>query len=150
VRYPLWLPHAAPFTLVPGGPRHLVLGSLGVTTERSHQPLPQGGRDEHRKQGFRRRRRDTGRQLPPGQYLTTDFPVLSAGPTPRIPLDAWEFTVTTIRVYGPDPGFVGRCLHCEGVLLRLVRTPDAVWLDFSGVAALRIPMPTDTAGETHQ
>jgi DMSO/TMAO reductase YedYZ molybdopterin-dependent catalytic subunit len=33
--------------------------------------------------------------LPPGQYLTEDFPVLSAGPTPRIPLDAWEFTVTT-------------------------------------------------------
>jgi DMSO/TMAO reductase YedYZ molybdopterin-dependent catalytic subunit len=33
--------------------------------------------------------------LPPGQYLTTDFPVLSAGPTPRIPLDVWEFTVTT-------------------------------------------------------
>ena len=45
--------------------------------------------------GFRRRRRDSGRQLPPGQYLTTDFPVLSAGPTPHIPLDACEFTVTT-------------------------------------------------------
>ena len=24
---------------------------------------------------------------PPGQYLTTDFSVLSAGPTPNIPLD---------------------------------------------------------------
>src|SRR4029450_10368290 len=45
--------------------------------------------------GFSRRRRDSGRQLPPGQYLTNDFPVLSAGPTPRIPLDTWEFTVTT-------------------------------------------------------
>jgi DMSO/TMAO reductase YedYZ molybdopterin-dependent catalytic subunit len=45
--------------------------------------------------GFRGRRQDSGRQLPPGQYLTRDFPVLSAGPTPRIPLDAWEFTVTT-------------------------------------------------------
>jgi DMSO/TMAO reductase YedYZ molybdopterin-dependent catalytic subunit len=45
--------------------------------------------------GFRGRRGDSGRQLPPGQYLTHDFPVLSAGPTPRIPLDAWEFTVTT-------------------------------------------------------
>ena len=29
------------------------------------------------------------------KYLTSDFPVLSAGPTPRIPLDAWEFFVTT-------------------------------------------------------
>ena len=34
-------------------------------------------------------------QLPPGQYLTEDFPVLSAGPTPRIPLDRWEFVITT-------------------------------------------------------
>jgi len=45
--------------------------------------------------GFRGRRRDGGRELPPVQYLTHDFPVLSAGPTPRIPLDAWEFAVTT-------------------------------------------------------
>ena len=45
--------------------------------------------------GFQGRRRDSSRQLPPGQYLTSDFPVLSAGPTPRIPLDAWEFFVTT-------------------------------------------------------
>jgi hypothetical protein len=29
-----------------------------------------------------------------------------------------------------------------------VRTPDALWLDFSGVSALRIPMPTDAAAET--
>jgi DMSO/TMAO reductase YedYZ molybdopterin-dependent catalytic subunit len=40
-----------------------------------------------------RRERDSG--LPPGQYLTHDFPVLSAGPTPSIPLDSWEFTITT-------------------------------------------------------
>jgi DMSO/TMAO reductase YedYZ molybdopterin-dependent catalytic subunit len=45
--------------------------------------------------GFQGRRRDSSGQLPPGQYLTSDFPVLSAGPTPRISLDAWEFTVTT-------------------------------------------------------
>ena len=44
--------------------------------------------------GFRRRRADDDR-LPPGQYLTNDFPVLSAGPTPRVPLDAWTFTVRT-------------------------------------------------------
>jgi DMSO/TMAO reductase YedYZ molybdopterin-dependent catalytic subunit len=45
--------------------------------------------------GFRGRRRDSGQRLPPGQYLTDDFPVLSAGPTPRISLDDWEFTVAT-------------------------------------------------------
>ena len=44
--------------------------------------------------GFTGRARDSGSKLPPGQYLTRDFPVLSAGPTPRIPLGRWEFVVT--------------------------------------------------------
>jgi DMSO/TMAO reductase YedYZ molybdopterin-dependent catalytic subunit len=44
--------------------------------------------------GFRGRRQDvpTGR-VPPGQYVTRDFPVLSAGPTPHTPLDRWSFTI---------------------------------------------------------
>jgi DMSO/TMAO reductase YedYZ molybdopterin-dependent catalytic subunit len=45
--------------------------------------------------GFSGRRRAADATLPPGQYLTEDFPVLSAGPTPRIPLDRWEFTIDT-------------------------------------------------------
>ena len=48
--------------------------------------------------------------------------------------------LATFRVYGSEPGFVGRCPGCENVLLRMVRTPDAVWLDMSGMSALRIPM----------
>jgi DMSO/TMAO reductase YedYZ molybdopterin-dependent catalytic subunit len=32
-------------------------------------------------------------RLPPGQYETNDFPVLSAGPTPRTSLSVWDFTV---------------------------------------------------------
>ena len=43
--------------------------------------------------GFTGRRGSADAKLPPGQYLTTDFPVLSAGPTPRVPLDKWEFTI---------------------------------------------------------
>jgi len=43
--------------------------------------------------GFSGRRSAGDEKLPPGQYVTTDFPVLSAGPTPRVPLDQWEFTV---------------------------------------------------------
>ena len=39
-------------------------------------------------------RRDSDPDLPPGQYLTHDFPVLSAGPTPAIALDEWSFTFT--------------------------------------------------------
>ena len=45
--------------------------------------------------GFSGRRREHDPNLPPGQYLTDDFPVLSAGPTPRVPLDEWQFTITT-------------------------------------------------------
>jgi len=43
--------------------------------------------------GFHGRRPVDEDRLPPGQYLTDDFPVLSAGPTPRVPLDAWSFTI---------------------------------------------------------
>ena len=31
----------------------------------------------------------------PGQYLTDDFPVLSAGPTPHTPLEEWTFAVVS-------------------------------------------------------
>jgi DMSO/TMAO reductase YedYZ molybdopterin-dependent catalytic subunit len=46
--------------------------------------------------GFRGRRTDdaTRSRLPPGQYLERGFPVLSAGPTPRTPLDRWSFEVS--------------------------------------------------------
>ncbi|MBA3733633.1 MAG: sulfite oxidase-like oxidoreductase [Actinobacteria bacterium] len=46
--------------------------------------------------GFRGRRRDDAPsdRVPPGQYVADDFPVLSAGPTPRNPLDEWDLTVT--------------------------------------------------------
>ena len=43
--------------------------------------------------GFSGRRSVADAKLPPGQYLTTDFPVLSAGPTPSVSLDNWEFTI---------------------------------------------------------
>ncbi|BCJ67926.1 sulfite oxidase-like oxidoreductase [Polymorphospora rubra] len=45
--------------------------------------------------GFQGRRRTTQPALPPGQYLVEDFPVLSAGPTPRVDLDHWEFVIAT-------------------------------------------------------
>ena len=44
--------------------------------------------------GFRGRRGPTDdARLPPGQYLESSFPVLSAGPTPRTPLSEWDFTL---------------------------------------------------------
>jgi DMSO/TMAO reductase YedYZ molybdopterin-dependent catalytic subunit len=49
--------------------------------------------------GFRGRRQPaaTASRVPPGQYETPDFPVLSAGPTPHTSLATWNFTVG-----GPD------------------------------------------------
>jgi DMSO/TMAO reductase YedYZ molybdopterin-dependent catalytic subunit len=32
-------------------------------------------------------------RVPPGQHAVDDFPVLSAGPTPRTPLEQWDFTL---------------------------------------------------------
>ncbi|HZC83455.1 MAG TPA: molybdopterin-dependent oxidoreductase, partial [Rubrobacter sp.] len=45
--------------------------------------------------GFRgrRRQREQETHLPPGQYLVDGFPVLSAGPTPRTPLEEWDFSI---------------------------------------------------------
>ena len=44
---------------------------------------------------FRGRRHDDvdPARVPPGQYVTRDFPVLSAGPTPHTPLSKWDFTI---------------------------------------------------------
>src|SRR5919201_6761550 len=43
--------------------------------------------------GFRRRRQEAAdpSRVPPGQYVVSDFPVLSAGPTPHTPLERWTF-----------------------------------------------------------
>src|SRR5687767_12254690 len=44
--------------------------------------------------GFQGRRIPSeSKRLPPGQHATGDFPVLSAGPTPHTPLDAWSFAL---------------------------------------------------------
>jgi len=45
--------------------------------------------------GFRGRGSTDDDRVPPGQYLVDDFPVLSAGPTPRVPREDWTFTVRT-------------------------------------------------------
>jgi DMSO/TMAO reductase YedYZ molybdopterin-dependent catalytic subunit len=45
--------------------------------------------------GFQGRRRgsEPAGRVPPGQYVTDDFPVLSIGPTPRTALDQWSFRI---------------------------------------------------------
>jgi DMSO/TMAO reductase YedYZ molybdopterin-dependent catalytic subunit len=45
--------------------------------------------------GFVGKRRETGDsdRIPPGQHAVDDFPVLSAGPTPRTKLEQWSFSI---------------------------------------------------------
>jgi DMSO/TMAO reductase YedYZ molybdopterin-dependent catalytic subunit len=47
----------------------------------------------HISRGFHGRRQEGAEpgRVPPGQYVTGDFPVLSAGPTPRVSLETWTF-----------------------------------------------------------
>ena len=51
-------------------------------------PVSRGFRHLHRASD-----EDAGR-VPPGQYVTGGFPVLSAGPTPHTPLEKWTFSIT--------------------------------------------------------
>ncbi|KJQ54308.1 molybdopterin-dependent oxidoreductase [Microbacterium sp. SA39] len=44
---------------------------------------------------FGGRRREENGAVPPGQHLTDGFPVLSAGPTPTIETEEWEFVIRT-------------------------------------------------------
>jgi DMSO/TMAO reductase YedYZ molybdopterin-dependent catalytic subunit len=89
--------------------------------------------------GFRGRRGRAGPELPPGQYLVEDFPVLSAGPTPRVDLDDWELTVTTetgerrrwdwaaFRALPSEPVTVD--IHCVTKWSKLGTTWEGVSLD---------------------
>ncbi|MYV55248.1 MULTISPECIES: DUF6510 family protein [unclassified Streptomyces] len=46
-----------------------------------------------------------------------------------------------LRVYTHAPGMVARCPECDAVVMRMVRGPEAAWLDMRGTTALRIPLP---------
>ena len=88
--------------------------------------------------GFKGRRRPSV-ELPPGQYLVEDFPVLSAGPTPSIDLQDWELTITSetgdqqrwdwdgFRALPSEPVTVD--LHCVTHWSKLGTTWEGVSLD---------------------
>ena len=42
---------------------------------------------------FGHRRSEVSDRVPPGQHVVQDFPVLSAGPTPKTRLEEWSFTI---------------------------------------------------------
>ena len=53
---------------------------------------------------FGRKRPKPPRPIPPGQYLENGFPVLSAGPTPRVDTATWEFTIQGAGAGSSDGG----------------------------------------------
>jgi DMSO/TMAO reductase YedYZ molybdopterin-dependent catalytic subunit len=102
--------------------------------------------------GFRGRRRadaPPGR-VPPGQYATADFPVLTAGPTPDVSLEEWRFTITgevdeprtwtwtELRALPSEQ--VTRDIHCVTKWSKL----DTVW---EGVSLDTLLDPIETAAE---
>jgi hypothetical protein len=46
--------------------------------------------------------------------------------------------VAAMHVYRDAPGIVGRCSHCDTVLLRIVRAPGRVYVELGGVASLEL------------
>jgi len=68
------------------------------------------------------------------------FAVDVTGATSRCAACGRTGAVAALLVYSDAPGLVARCPDCEEVVLRMVRTPDAAWLDMRGAVSLRIPM----------
>jgi hypothetical protein len=49
-----------------------------------------------------------------------------------------EGEIGGLHAFTQGPGIVLRCLKCESVVLRIVQTPDAVYLDARGAVYLRL------------
>jgi hypothetical protein len=47
--------------------------------------------------------------------------------------------IATLRLWGPAPGQVGRCPHCDDVVLRIVPAPGRIFLDLRGTVRLELP-----------
>ena len=88
--------------------------------------------------GFSGRSREHNPDLPPGQYLTEDFPVLSAGPTPHLDTAEWTFNVQTengtttwdwdeLHALGTEP--VHTDIHCVTRWSKLATTWTGIPLD---------------------
>lgn len=99
----------------------------------------------------------TGLAVPPGQYVTEKFPVLSFGPTPKIDLATWQF-----RIFGLAEGevtldwdeftslpktVVDAAFHCVTQWSRLENTWEGV--AFNEVMRLVQPKPEAAFAMVH-
>ena len=62
-----------------------------------------------------------------------------------------EGEVGTMLAFTHGPGIVLRCSACENVMIRIVQTPDSIYLDARGATYLRLkthrpPPPNDALG----
>jgi DMSO/TMAO reductase YedYZ molybdopterin-dependent catalytic subunit len=100
----------------------------------------------------RSRPADAAGRTPPGQHLTDDFPVLSAGPTPRIDTARWSFTLKAgVRPVAtwtwdefnalPMTGMT-RDIHCVTTWSKLDTAWEGVLVD-DVLKAAGIDAPTD-------
>ena len=72
------------------------------------------------------------RRSPPGQYLTKDFPVLSAGPTPHTALDRWSFSVGRVGQQKTPTVVLAAGYHPRHSVLGIV------WTSVAAVAMLAL------------
>lgn len=49
-----------------------------------------------------------------------------------------EAQIGTLLAFTQGPGVILRCSACENVMLRIVQTPDAIYLDARGAVYLRL------------
>ena len=49
--------------------------------------------------------------------------------------------IGALLVYGHGMGMVARCPHCDGVVIRMSRTPTHMWLDARGATSIAVSVP---------
>lgn len=54
--------------------------------------------------------------------------------------------VGALRAYLSGPGTVLRCLHCESVVMRVVRDGDRCWIDLRGLRWLELRTESGRSG----
>ena len=52
-----------------------------------------------------------------------------------------EAEVGTLLAFTHGPGYILRCSTCQNIVLRIVETPDAIYLDARGAVYLRLSRP---------
>jgi hypothetical protein len=96
--------------------------------------------------GFRGREAADAGRVPPGQYVTPDFPCSQRGrrrratatTTTGTPACGMSSVVAEAIVYMRGPGRVARCRGCSELLFVLVTIRDVTCVDLRGIAGFEM------------